>query len=168
MKPVHQAKKTSNNSQGNKDKQSSSGCRVTRSGRQVKEAPLHEDDSDSYESTEDELYRPPKVVGDNLYSSDSDSNSGNRKRSGKGDSRSEVRQKHKPPKKRLGDKEIDTDDSNYEGSEDEQSSESDLDDSDGASDADSWHLEDSDKVLESDEESPAVYLISMRKQSLDC
>ena len=33
----------------------------------------------------------------------------------------------------------------------------DLDDSDAASDADSWHSEDSDKVLESDEESPVVY-----------
>ncbi|RYQ96300.1 hypothetical protein Ahy_B08g092005 isoform C [Arachis hypogaea] len=179
MKPVPQAKKTSyqaksvspqsnssseaaNNSQGAKDKQSSSGCRVTRSGRQVKEAPLQEDDTDShdfYESTEYELYRSLKVVGDNLYSSDSDSdsNSGNRKRSGERDSRFEVREKHKPPKKRLADKKIDTDDSNYEGSEDEQSSESDLDDSDGASDADSWHPENSDKVLESDEESPAVY-----------
>ncbi|RYR22016.1 hypothetical protein Ahy_B03g067299 isoform A [Arachis hypogaea] len=177
MKPDSKAKKTSyqaksvppqsnassqaaKNSQGNKDKQSSSGCRVTRSGRQVKEAPLQEDDSDShdsYESAEDELYRPPKVVGYNLYSSDSDSDSGNRKRSEKRDSKSEFREKHKPPKARLGDKEIDTDNSNYEGSKDEQSSESDLDDSDGASDADSWHSEDSDKVLESDEESPAVY-----------
>ena len=95
----------------------------------MKETPLQEDDTDShdsYESTEDELYRPPKVVGDNLYSSDSDSdsNSGNRKRSGERDSRFEVREKHKPPKKRLADKKIDTDDSNYEGSEDEQSSES--------------------------------------------
>ncbi|RYQ94645.1 hypothetical protein Ahy_B08g089582 [Arachis hypogaea] len=171
MKPVSQAKKTippqsnssseaGNNSQGAKDKQNSSGCRVTRYGRQVKEAPLQKDDTDShdsYESTEDELYRPPKVVGDNLYSSESDSDSGKEKRSGKGESRSEVREKQKPPKKRLADKEIDTDDSNYEGSEDEESSESDLDDSDAASDADSWHLEDSDKVLESDEESPAVY-----------
>ncbi|XP_016199069.1 protein starmaker-like [Arachis ipaensis] len=177
MKPDPQAKKTSyqaksvppqsnspaeaaNNSQGAKDKQSSSGCRVTRSGREVKEAPLQEDDTNShdpYESTDDELYRPPKVVGDNLYSSDSDSDSGNRKRSGERASKSEVREKHKPPKKRLADKEIDTDDSNYEGSEDEQSSESDLEDSDGASDVDSWHSEDSDKVLESDEESPAVY-----------
>ncbi|RYQ94511.1 hypothetical protein Ahy_B08g089427 [Arachis hypogaea] len=97
MKHVPQAKKTiyqaksvppqstasseaANNSQGNKDKQSSSGCRVTRSGRQVKKAPLHEDDTDShdsYESTEDELYRPPKIVGDNLYSSNSDSDSEN-------------------------------------------------------------------------------------------
>ncbi|RYR22063.1 hypothetical protein Ahy_B03g067350 [Arachis hypogaea] len=177
MKPVPQAKKTSyqaksvppqsnssletaNNSQGAKDKQNSSGCRVTRSGRQVKETPLQEDDTDShdsYESTEDELYRPPKVVGDNLYSSDSDIDSGKGKRSGEGDSRSEVRQKQKPPKKRLADKEIDTDDSNYEGSKDEESSDSDLDDSDAASDADSWHSEDSDKVLESDEESPVVY-----------
>ncbi|RYQ97152.1 hypothetical protein Ahy_B08g093160 [Arachis hypogaea] len=177
MKPVPEAKKTSyqaksvppqsnssseagNNSQGTKDKQTSSGCRVTRSGRQVKEAQLQEDDTDShdsYESTEAELYRPPKVVGDNLYSSESDSDSGKGKRSGKRDSRSEVREKQKPPKKRLADKEIDTDDSNYEGSEDEESSESDLDDSDAASDADSWHSEDSDKVLEFDEEAPAVY-----------
>ncbi|XP_057748077.1 uncharacterized protein LOC130967276 [Arachis stenosperma] len=175
MKHVPQAKKTSyqaksvppqssleaaNNSQGAKEKQSSSGCIVTRSRRQVKEAPFQENDTDShdsYESTEDELYRPPKIVGDNLYSSDSDSDSGNRKRSGERDSRSEVREKQKSPKKRLVDKQIDTYDSNYEDFEDEQSSESDLDDSECASDADSWHSEDSEKVLESDEESPAVY-----------
>ncbi|RYR29486.1 hypothetical protein Ahy_B01g053887 [Arachis hypogaea] len=174
MKHVPQAKKTSyqdksvlpqsnssseaaNNSQGPKDKQSSSGYRVTRSGRQVKEAPLQEDDTDShdsYESTENELYRPPKVVGDNLYSSDSDSDSGNRKRSGERDSRSEVREKHKPPKKRLTDKEIETD---GRVAYVLKFLLPDLDDSDGASDADSWHSEDSDKVLEFDEESPAVY-----------
>ncbi|RYR51615.1 hypothetical protein Ahy_A06g026591 isoform B [Arachis hypogaea] len=91
MKPVPQAKKTSHqaksvppqsNASSQGDKDSSSGCRVTRSERQVKEAPFHEDDSDShdsYESTEDELYRSPKVVGDNLYSSDSDSDSDSKK-----------------------------------------------------------------------------------------
>ncbi|XP_052107453.1 uncharacterized protein LOC127740499 [Arachis duranensis] len=104
----------------------------------MKEAHIQEDDSDShdsYESVEDELYRPPKVLGDNRYSSDSDNDSGNRKKSAKRDIKSDVREKHKPPKARLGDKEIDTDDSSYEGSEDEQSSEFDLDDNDGASDA---------------------------------
>ncbi|RYR73802.1 hypothetical protein Ahy_A02g008306 [Arachis hypogaea] len=150
MKPNSKAKKTTYdaniNSQWNKNKKCSNGCRLIRSGRQVKEAPIQKDDSDShdsYESAEDELYRPPKVVGDNLYSSDSDSDNLY--------SKSDVREKHKLPKARLGNNEIDTDDSSYEGSEDEQSSNSDLDDSNGASDADSWHSEDSDK------ESLAVY-----------
>ncbi|KAL4286814.1 hypothetical protein AHAS_Ahas19G0123800 [Arachis hypogaea] len=118
---------TAKNSQGNKNKESSSGCRLTRSGRHVKEAPVKEDDSDShysYECAEDELYRPPKVLGDNLYSNDNDSDSDNRKSSVRRNIKSDVREKRMPPKTRLRDKKIDTDNSSYEGSEDEQSSDS--------------------------------------------
>ncbi|RYR09083.1 hypothetical protein Ahy_B05g077151 [Arachis hypogaea] len=123
------------NSQGNsnKNKDGGSGCRLTRSGRYVKQAPIQEEDSDThdaYESAEDELYKPPKVVGDNLYSSDSDSETDNRKSGARKDIKSEGREKYRPPKTRLGDKEIKTDDSSYEGSEDEQSSDSDLDEDD--------------------------------------
>ncbi|RYR01844.1 hypothetical protein Ahy_B06g080705 [Arachis hypogaea] len=118
-----------NDSQGNsnKNKDGGSGCRQTRFGRHVKEVPIQEEDSnshDSYESTEDELYRSPKVVGDDLYSSESDDETDNRNSGGRKDSKSEVREKHRPPKTRLADKEIETDDSSYEGSEDEQSSDS--------------------------------------------
>ncbi|RYR28277.1 hypothetical protein Ahy_B01g052395 [Arachis hypogaea] len=46
-----------------------------RSGRQVKATPVDNDSDshDSYESAEDSLYKPPKVAGDSIYSSDSDS-----------------------------------------------------------------------------------------------
>ncbi|KAL4316547.1 hypothetical protein AHAS_Ahas15G0296000 [Arachis hypogaea] len=69
----------SKNPESNKKKGNISACRVTRFGRCVREGPIQEEDSDShdsYESTENELYKPPKVLGDNLYSSDSDSDSG--------------------------------------------------------------------------------------------
>ncbi|RYQ87798.1 hypothetical protein Ahy_B09g095337 [Arachis hypogaea] len=113
------------NSESNKNKGNSSACRVTRSGRCVREGPIQEEDydsHDSYESTEDELYKPPKVLGDNLYSSDSDNDS--EKGSPRKQKKAEAREKHRPPKSRLGDKEIDTDDSSYKGFEDEESSES--------------------------------------------
>ncbi|RYR66422.1 hypothetical protein Ahy_A03g012397 isoform A [Arachis hypogaea] len=42
----------------------------------------------------------------------------------------EANEKHRPPKSRLADKEIDTDDSSYEGFEDEESSESDAEEDD--------------------------------------
>nr|XP_025702792.1 uncharacterized protein LOC112803519 [Arachis hypogaea] len=150
--PSEVAKNSLGNS--NKNKDGGSGYRLTRSGRHVKEVPIQEEDNDShdsYESTEDELYRPSKVVGDNLHSSDSDSDSetDNRNSGRIKDSKSELREKHRPPKTRLGDKEIETDDSIYEGSEDEKSSDSHLDEDDddleGDSDADSWHSEDSGK-----------------------
>ncbi|RYR37684.1 hypothetical protein Ahy_A09g042556 [Arachis hypogaea] len=110
----------SDNKKGN-----TSACRVTRSGRTVREGPIQDEDydsHDSYESTEDELYKPPKVLGDNLYSSESDSESG--KGSQRKQKQAEAKEKHRPPKSRLADKEIDTDDSSYEGFEDEESSES--------------------------------------------
>ncbi|RYQ97954.1 hypothetical protein Ahy_B08g094028 [Arachis hypogaea] len=111
--------------ESNKKKGNTSACRVTRSGRTVREGPIQDEDSDShdsYESTEDELYKPPKVVGDSLYSSESDSDSG--KGSQRKQKQAEAKEKHRPPKSRLADKEIDTDDSSYEGFEDEESSES--------------------------------------------
>ncbi|RYR43171.1 hypothetical protein Ahy_A08g039604 [Arachis hypogaea] len=141
---------TAKNSQGNKNKEGSSGCRLTRSERLVKKAPIQEEDSDShdsYESAKDELYRPPKILGDNLYSSDSDSDIDNRKSGARKDIKSEVRKKHRPPKTILGDKEIEIDDSNYEGSEDEQSSDSDLDEDDEDFEA----LKATRKVVEGDE-----------------
>ncbi|XP_052108715.1 uncharacterized protein LOC127741122 [Arachis duranensis] len=148
--------------ESNKKKGNSSACRVTRSGRIVREGPIQDEDSDShdsYESTEDELYKPPKVVGDSLYSSESDSDSG--KGSERKQKQAEAKEKHRPPKSRLADKEIDTDDSSYEGFEDEESSESDVDEDDddlgSFSDPDSWHSEDSGKELESDEETLPVY-----------
>ncbi|RYQ86129.1 hypothetical protein Ahy_B10g105811 [Arachis hypogaea] len=47
---------------------------TTRAGRHVKTLEVEEDSDsyDSYESAEDSLYKPPKVVGDDEYSSDSD------------------------------------------------------------------------------------------------
>ncbi|XP_072052701.1 uncharacterized protein [Arachis hypogaea] len=57
-------------------------------------------------------------------------------------------------------KEIETDDSSYEASEDEDDSDSDLEDNpldDGDSDLNSWHSEDLGQELESDEESPTIY-----------
>ncbi|RYR51684.1 hypothetical protein Ahy_A06g026660 [Arachis hypogaea] len=98
---------------------------MTRSGRCVKESPIQEEDydsHDSYESAEDEFYKPPKNVGDNFYSSDSDSDS--EKSAPRKNKKSEAREKHKPPKFILGDKEIDTDDSSFEGFEDEERSKS--------------------------------------------
>ncbi|XP_016192168.1 uncharacterized protein LOC107633047 [Arachis ipaensis] len=123
MKPVPEAKKTSYQSHLNQIHHQRQA--ITHKGQRTNKLAVDAESQD----LED---KPPKVVGDNLYSSESDSDSGKGKRSGKRDSRSE-------------------------GSEDEESSESDLEDSDAASDADSWHSEDSDKVLESDEEAPAVF-----------
>ncbi|RYQ91647.1 hypothetical protein Ahy_B09g097635 [Arachis hypogaea] len=150
------------NPESNNKKGNTSECRVTRSGRTVREGPIQEEDSDShdsYKSTEDELYKPPKVLGDNLYNSDSDGDSG--KGSPRKQKKAEAKEKHRPPKSRLADKEIDTDDSSYEDFEDEENSKSDADEDDddlgSFSDADSWHSEDSVKELDSDEETPTVY-----------
>ncbi|RYR18867.1 hypothetical protein Ahy_B03g063477 isoform A [Arachis hypogaea] len=93
------------NPESNNKKGNTSACRVTRSGRTVREGPIQDEDSDShdsYESIEDELYKPPKW-----------------KRFTK---KAEAKEKHRPLKSRLADKEIDTDDSSYEGFEDEESS----------------------------------------------
>ncbi|RYR20715.1 hypothetical protein Ahy_B03g065933 [Arachis hypogaea] len=131
---------------------------TTRAGRHVKAIEVEEDSDshDSYESAEDSLYKPPKVLGDDESSSDSDdgvnSTRLNKKR--------EVKEKHKPAKTRLAEKEIETDDSSYEASESEDESDSDLEDNpleDNDSDLNSWHSEDSGQELDSDEESPTVY-----------
>ncbi|XP_052113552.1 uncharacterized protein LOC110277579 [Arachis duranensis] len=115
------------------------------------------DSHDSYESVEDSLYTPPKVL-ENDGSTSSDSDDGvNSTRLNK---KSEVKEKHKPAKTRLAEKEIETDDSSYEASEDEDETDSDLEDNpldDGDSDLNSWHSEDSGQELDSDEESPIVY-----------
>ncbi|RYQ84189.1 hypothetical protein Ahy_B10g103198 [Arachis hypogaea] len=113
------------NPESNNKKGNTNACRVTRSRRTIREGPIQDEDSDShdsYESTEDELYKPPKVLGDNLYSSDSDSDS--RKGSQRKQKQAEAKEKHRLPKSRLADKEIDTADSSYEGFKDEESSES--------------------------------------------
>ncbi|RYQ81889.1 hypothetical protein Ahy_B10g100485 [Arachis hypogaea] len=96
---------------------------TTRVGRHVKTVEVEEDSDshDSYESAEDSLYKPPRVLGDDESSSDSDdgvnSTRLNKKR--------EVKEKHKPAKTRLAEKEIETDDSSYEASESEDESDSD-------------------------------------------
>ncbi|RYR48524.1 hypothetical protein Ahy_A07g034546 [Arachis hypogaea] len=95
---------------------------TTRAGRHVKAIEVEEDSDshDSYESAEDSLYKPPRVLGDDESSSDSDdgvnSTRLNKKR--------EVKEKHKPAKTRLAEKEIETDDSSYEASESEDESDS--------------------------------------------
>ncbi|RYR04476.1 hypothetical protein Ahy_B06g084207 [Arachis hypogaea] len=95
---------------------------TTRAGRHVKAVEVEEDSDshDSYESAEDSLYKPPRVLGDDESSSDSDdgvnSTRLNKKR--------EVKEKHKPGKTRLAEKEIQTDDSSYEASESEDESDS--------------------------------------------
>ncbi|XP_057746915.1 uncharacterized protein LOC130966162 [Arachis stenosperma] len=131
---------------------------TTRAGRHVKTLEVEEDSDshDSYESAKDSLYKPPNVLRDDESSSDSDdgvNSTGQNKKS-------EVKEKHKPAKTRLAEKEIETDDSSYEASEDEDDSDSDLEDNpldDGDSDLNSWHSEDSGQELESDEESPTIY-----------
>ncbi|RYQ93525.1 hypothetical protein Ahy_B09g099805 [Arachis hypogaea] len=125
FQPTKPASQPTKNPESNNKKGNTSACRVTRSGRTVREGPIQDEDydsHDSYESTEDELYKPPKVLGDSLYSSESDSDSG--KGSQRKQKQAEAKEKHRPPKSRLADKEIDTDDSSYEGFEDEESSES--------------------------------------------
>ncbi|RYR61934.1 hypothetical protein Ahy_A04g019203 [Arachis hypogaea] len=90
---------------------------TTRAGRHVKTLEVEEDSDshDSYESAEDSLYKPPKVLGDDEYSSDSDDGMN----STRVNKKSEVKEKHKPGKTILIEKEIETDDSSYEASEDE-------------------------------------------------
>ncbi|RYR39775.1 hypothetical protein Ahy_A09g045371 [Arachis hypogaea] len=90
----------------------------TRSRRQVKTTPVDNDSDshDSYESAENSLYKPPKVVGDSIYSSDSDSrvDGGQSFRTKKVDHK----EKHRPAADKARDKAIDTDDSSYEDSKD--------------------------------------------------
>ncbi|RYR47781.1 hypothetical protein Ahy_A07g033742 [Arachis hypogaea] len=131
---------------------------TTRVGRHVKTLEVEEDSDshDSYESAEESLYKPPKVLGDDEYSSDSDDGVN----STRVNKKSEVKEKHKPAKTKLAEKEIETDDSSYEASEDEDDCDSDLEDNnvdEGDSDLNSWHSKDSGQELDSDEESPIVY-----------
>ncbi|RYR09760.1 hypothetical protein Ahy_B05g078167 [Arachis hypogaea] len=131
---------------------------TTRAGRHVKTVEVEEDSDshDSYESAEDSLYKPPKVLGDDESSSDSD-DSVNSTRLNK---KSEVKEKHKLAKTRLAEKEIETDDLSYEASEDEDESDSYLEDNpldEDDSDLNSWHSKDSGQELDSDDESLTVY-----------
>ncbi|RYQ95192.1 hypothetical protein Ahy_B08g090251 [Arachis hypogaea] len=86
----------------------------TRSGRQVKATPLADDSQshDSYDSAEDSLYKPPKVAGDFIYSSDSDSGVDGVESSWA--KKVDHREKHRPAADRTRDKAINTDDSSYE------------------------------------------------------
>ncbi|RYR15970.1 hypothetical protein Ahy_B04g072944 [Arachis hypogaea] len=95
----------------------------TRSGKQVKATPVDNDSDshDSYDSVEDNLYKPPKVAGDSIYSSDSDSGV-----DGVESSRAKKvdhREKHRPTADRTRDKAIKTDDSSYEDIESDECSE---------------------------------------------
>ncbi|RYR06665.1 hypothetical protein Ahy_B05g073971 [Arachis hypogaea] len=129
----------------------------TRSGRAVKPPPI-QDDSDShesYESAEDSLYKPTKGLGDA-----SDTDSGGEEFESRGTRKNNFREKHRPASSRKEDKVIDTDDSSYEDIEEDDPSDSDSGEDSGSeteSDCDSWHSEDMDKVLDSDEEEPTVY-----------
>ncbi|XP_025628216.1 uncharacterized protein [Arachis hypogaea] len=139
-------------------KEKTKATATTRAGRHVKTLEVEEDSDshDSYESVEDSLYKPPKVLGDDGSSNDSDDGVNSTRLNKK----NEIKEKHKPAKTRLAEKEIETDDSSYEASEDEDESDSDLEDNpldDGDSDLNSWHSEDSEQELDSDEESPTVY-----------
>ncbi|RYQ99267.1 hypothetical protein Ahy_B07g087172 [Arachis hypogaea] len=98
----------------------------TRSGRQVKATPVADDSEshDSYDSAEDSLYKPPKVTGDSIYSSDSDSGV-----DGVESSRAKKldhRKKHRPAADRTRDKAINTDDSSYEDIKSDECSDGDL------------------------------------------
>ncbi|RYR56802.1 hypothetical protein Ahy_A05g022507 [Arachis hypogaea] len=131
---------------------------TTRAGRHVKTLEVEEDiDSRvSYESSEDNLYKLPKVLGDDEYSSDNDDGVN----STKVNKKSEVKKKHKSAKIILAEKEIETDDLSYEASDNEDDCDSDLEDNDvddGDSDINSWHSEDSGQELDSNRESPTVY-----------
>ncbi|RYR67042.1 hypothetical protein Ahy_A03g013279 [Arachis hypogaea] len=99
-----------------------------RSGRQVKATPVDNDSDshDSYETAEDSLYKPPKIIGDSIYSSDNDSgvDGGQSSRAKKVN----LREKHRPANDRARDKAIDTDDSSYEDIESDECSDADSDD----------------------------------------
>ncbi|XP_016164255.1 uncharacterized protein LOC107606740 [Arachis ipaensis] len=132
----------------------------TRSGRQVKATPVDNDSDshDSYENAEDSLYKPPKVAGDSIYSSDSDSGV-----DGIESSRAKKvdhREKHRPVADRTRDKAIDTDDSSYEDIESDECSDGESDEEflyEELSDGDEWKSEDSAQELDSEDEGPAVY-----------
>ncbi|RYR74063.1 hypothetical protein Ahy_A02g008666 [Arachis hypogaea] len=113
-------------SQPKKSYKKTKATATTRAGRHVKTLEVEEDSDshDSYESVEDSLYKPPKVLGDDGSSNDSDDGVNSTRLNKK----NEIKEKHKPAKTRLAEKEIETDDSSYEASEDEDESDSDLED----------------------------------------
>ncbi|RYQ95959.1 hypothetical protein Ahy_B08g091363 isoform B [Arachis hypogaea] len=81
------------------------------------------DSHDLYESTEDSLYKPTKVLGD-LSDTDSDSDDFN----SRGPRKTDFREKHKPASSRRAEKVIDTDDSRYKDIEEDEPSDSDSED----------------------------------------
>ncbi|RYR41348.1 hypothetical protein Ahy_A08g037747 [Arachis hypogaea] len=143
----HQPPKKSNAKNKNKESQ-----HCTKSGRAVKPPPI-QDDSDSHdssESAEDSLYKPTKGLGDI-----SDTDSGGEEFESRGTRKTDFREKHRLASSRREEKVIDTDDSSYEDIEEDDPSDSDSGEEteiESESDCDSWHLEDMDKVLDSDEE----------------
>ncbi|RYR28024.1 hypothetical protein Ahy_B01g052125 [Arachis hypogaea] len=112
---------------GDKKKEPVKGTNVTRSGRVVTPAPRQgdSDSHDSYESTEDSLYKPPKILGDGYESSgDSDSDSGVVAGKNSGSKKYGNKEKSRPASHKTTEKEIDTDDSSYEDIEDDEISDS--------------------------------------------
>ncbi|RYR39457.1 hypothetical protein Ahy_A09g045009 [Arachis hypogaea] len=85
----------------------------------MKYTPGDSDFHDSYESTEDSLYKPTKGLGDisDIDSHSDDFNS-------KGPTKIDFREKHIPASSRRTEKVIDTDDSSYEDIEEDESSDS--------------------------------------------
>ncbi|KAL4343234.1 hypothetical protein AHAS_Ahas11G0058000 [Arachis hypogaea] len=112
---------------GDKKKEPVKGTNVTRSGRVVTPSPRQgdSDSHDSYESTEDSLYKPPKILGDGYESSgDSDSDSGVVAGKNSGSKKYGNKEKSRPASHKTTEKEIDTDDSSYEDIEDDEISDS--------------------------------------------
>ncbi|RYR02168.1 hypothetical protein Ahy_B06g080997 [Arachis hypogaea] len=106
LRSGHQPPKKSHAQNKNKEP-----LQFTRSSRVVKPS-LIQDDSDSrdsYESTEDSLYKSTKVLGDL-----SDTDSGNDDFNSRGPRKTDFREKHRPTSFRGTEKVIDTDDSSYE------------------------------------------------------
>ncbi|MED6115901.1 hypothetical protein PIB30_095092 [Stylosanthes scabra] len=127
----------------------------TRAGRTVKPSPVQEDSDshDSYESAEDSLYKPPKIVGDDVYSESSSD-------SGVDGCRHDQKKKHKSTSSNRKEKVIDTDDSSYEDIEESEVSDDDsekevqddVQDDAGSNGGESWKSDDMNQALESDEE----------------
>ncbi|RYR08716.1 hypothetical protein Ahy_B05g076537 isoform A [Arachis hypogaea] len=110
---------------------------TTRSGRQAKATPVavdsQSDDSDSYDSAEDSLYKPAKGAGDSIDSSESDSGVDGVESSWA--RKVDHREKHRPAADRRREKAIDTDDSSYEDIESDECSDGDSDDEFGWEDS---------------------------------
>ncbi|RYR03278.1 hypothetical protein Ahy_B06g082129 [Arachis hypogaea] len=144
----HQPPNKSNAKNKNKESQ-----HCTRFGRAVKPPPIQDnsDSHDSYESVEDSLYKPTNGLRDV-----SDTDSGGEEFESRGTRKTDFREKHRPASSRRKEKVIDTDDSSYEDFEEDDPSDSETE-IESESDCDSWHSEDMDKVLDSDEEEATVY-----------